>query len=437
MLERAFVLGVDHTGASLDFRENLKFLEEEVMSCETDLLKEKMVLSTCNRFEIYGVMAESVDHHHAKRKLTDVLLKNLPHPLQIQERQALYYKNGTDMVRHGFRVASSLESMVLGEVQILGQMRQAYAQAKGAGQLSSFMERFCTSALKTGKRVRSETGLSRHKVSMASLAVSKACSVFGGTLSGKKVLLLGAGEMGVAAGRQLYAMDAVDIGVVSRGTARAEQLIKELHARPWPVRDLQKALLWADVVVCSTSDAGVVISTPLVAPVLEQRKGRELVFLDIAVPRDVARDVSSFENVQVYGIDELAELSKKGKAKRAHLAQKAEAIILEEMADFERWDEERKKLHMIKQMCAHFEEVREDVLSRYKSKEAELATRLLMNKLLHHPLLAVKGDKFNAHCMEHIVEDVFGLTCPRKEGVAEKETKTALQAPICKHHIQF
>lgn len=437
MLERAFVLGVDHLHGSADFRQDLMFLEEEILEKGSSFLEESMVLSTCNRFELYGVLAKDSSAHELKGEITRCLSQrascseSVPSPLSSSLEDAFYFKDGVDMVQHGFRVVSSLESMVLGEPQILGQMRQAYRTAKNEGCLGSFMERFCSSALKVGKRVHHETGLNNHKVSMASLAIEKAQAVFGGSLKGRRVLLLGAGVMGVAAGRHLKDMGEVDIAVVSRGTARGENLIKMLQAKRFLVEDLQQALLWADVVVCSTSDTGVVISTPLVAPVLEQRGGRELIFLDIAMPRDVARNVSSFENVQVYGIDELSELSSKGQEKRKGLVGRAEKIIFEEMNDFARWDEERKKLHMIKQMRTHFEQMRDEVLGRYKSEETELATRLLMNKLLHEPLMAIKGEKFSAHCMEHILQDVFGLSCPRHTSVEQDEELLTKAQPHC------
>lgn len=415
MLEKAFVVGVDYQHGDVGLRSELSLHEDELVQSLSSEVEEVMVLSTCNRFEVYGVLKEGERAEDAQALLSHFLESKM----SVGSDSALYCKGGEDMLRHGFRVASSLESMVLGEPQILGQMRKAYTKAQEKGSIQGFMDRFCSSALKVGKRVRHETAMSECRVSIASLAVDKAQKELG-SLVDKNVLLLGAGDMGIAAGRHLKEIGVGGLGVVSRGTPRGLRLASELDASVWEAAHLQKALRWADVVVCSTSDQGYVLTQGLVAPILQGR-GRPLVLLDIAVPRDVVPSLSGFENVRLYGIDELAELAEHGKRLRAGQASQAEKIVSQEVDDFIGWDEGRKKLHMIKQMRAHFENVRDDVLDKYTSDEAQLATRLLMNKLLHAPMMAINSDKFPAMCMEHILNEMFDVSCPRNHTAGEEQ----------------
>jgi len=339
------VIGLSHKTAPVDVRERFAAGAEvlpEVLARLTARpeLDEAMFLSTCNRVEIIGLAKlgkGELDHsiRLASRAIREALREHVGASSIDELGDWLYERSGDDAVRHVFRVAASLDSMVLGEPQILGQVKDAYDAAVAAGALRSHLSRCVHRAFTVAKRVRSETQLGAGLVSISSVAVDLATRIFG-DLSGRTVLLVGAGEMAEQAARSLV-KGAKAIRICNRSFERAATLAAAFGGTAAPLDQLESELVASDVVVASTSSKTFVITRDLVKRVMKQRKGRTLFLVDIAVPRNVEPDVHSLDNVYVYNVDDLeAEVAENLKARRGEVAA-AEVIVDTELKEWAAW----------------------------------------------------------------------------------------------------
>lgn len=294
-------------------------------------LRESLFLSTCNRVEIF---ASADEPHLAAQAVRDALAEHASIPPE-DVASFLYVKHGDEAVRHVFRVASSLDSMVLGEPQILGQVKDAHDAALAAGTLGSYLGRCVNRAFGVAKRVRSETAIGAGTVSISSVAVDLARKIFG-DLSGHQVLLVGAGEMAEQAARSL-GKHGQTLRVCNRSAERALSFASAHGADAVKWENLEAELVLADVVVTSTSSPGFVITRDLVKRVAKARRGRTLFFIDIAVPRDVDPAVHGLDNVYVYNIDDLEQQVAEGMKLRQSELTAAEQIVAQELEEFETW----------------------------------------------------------------------------------------------------
>ena len=351
------VVGLSHKTAPIEVRERLAIGRDALPEVLDRLLREPaigeaMVLSTCNRVEVYAAPkrqrissgrfdpgappGETTDLEDVARAITSVLES-------IGGREAtshLTRAQGKAAVRHLFRVAASLDSLVLGEPQILGQLKDAIETARERKALGPTLSKATHRAVRVGKRVRTETALGAGQVSVSSVAVDLAQQIFG-ELAGHVVLLVGAGEMAEAASKLLVRAGA-RLVLVNRSPERAAALARDLGAgevRPWG--DLSRSLVEADIVISSTSSPGYVITRDLVKTAGKGRRGRSLFFIDIAVPRDIEPSVNKLDNVFLYDIDDLSQIVAESLEGRAAEATRAEAIALEEATSFEAWTLER------------------------------------------------------------------------------------------------
>jgi glutamyl-tRNA reductase len=328
-------------------------------------------------------------------------------------RPALYQYHGKSAVRHGFAVAASLESMVVGEPQILGQMKSAFLKSREVGRTDSYLSRYLESALRVGKRVRHETSLGQGKVSVASVGVDVAKDIFG-SLDKCEVLLVGAGDMCEAAALHAKNKKAGHIRVVNRTLSKAQALAAKVSGDAFGLEQLEETLVTSDVVIASTSSDVPLLTKEMMQRVLKARKYKPVLLVDLAVPRDVAEDVESLDGVYVYDMDALASVVKASEKKRNMMMQDAWKIVDAETATFMQWSESRKKVHMMSHLRAHVEEVRRDVLGKIgNTPEAEEATRLFMNTLLHKPSKAVQRADMDTGDIEHFIEMMTGERCPR------------------------
>jgi glutamyl-tRNA reductase len=412
MLDRSFVVGISHKDAPIDVREKLGAICESEVLRSVPLLGEAMVLSTCNRYEVYGFAPTGISVESSLESVQE-FLREKAGVCHHGWHGISFVKTGEDMLRHGFNVASSLESMVLGEPQILGQMKNAYNIAKTNGHVSAFMERFCHASFRVGKRVRTETTIAHNAVSVASTAVRLAAEHVD-DLKTAKVLLLGAGDMTISALKHLDVLGATDINILNRTPSRAQKLADDFSARMGVaiksagMESLSRYLVDADVVITATSSL-----VPVVTPEVVQGANK-LTLIDIAVPRDVSRDVDQMDGVTVLDIDDLGRYVQAAKEARIQQVEKARDIISEEIKSFSQWEDEQKNAHMVRYLREHSEGLRQEVLQKFDSPEAEAATRLLLNKMLHHPMKAIKDGHAPAGSMEHIVALLFGIECPRR-----------------------
>ena len=401
------LLGINHNTAPIEVRERLAISAERLPDATRSLtsipgVREGLILSTCNRVELLTVQDDTPDLLSFLHDYFAVPAATIqPHLYEFREREA---------VRHLFRVASSLDSMVVGEPQILGQVKESYTVARDVGAISGSangggqLDRLLQSAFTVAKKVRTETHIGSNSVSIASVAVDLARKIFG-SLSGKVVLLVGAGKMSELAVRHLIAHGASNLLLSNRTQARAERIAEEF-LRPGvsvevvPFAALQEQAARADIVITSTGAPQHVFTRANGQHLLQRRRGRPMFFIDIAVPRDVDPKMNEVEGCFVYDIDDLSQVAAGHQADRNREAAAAEKIIAHEVV---RYQERLKTLGAVPAILAlqeNAEAVRQAELARTakvlasltpEQREAvEAMTRSLTNKLLHPQIVALR-----------------------------------------------
>jgi glutamyl-tRNA reductase len=399
------VVGLSHRNAPIEVRERLAVARAAVPALLARLtshraIGEAVVLSTCNRVEVYaaarGRGAAPADLGEAARLAAREL-----HAIG-GDGLAPYLVNavGQAAVLHLFRVAASLDSLVVGEPQILGQLKEAIEIAREHRTLGATLGNAMHRAIRVGKRVRTETGIGEGQVSVSSVAVDLARNIFG-ELEGHTAALVGAGEMAEAASRLLVRAGA-RLLIVNRSPERALALAREVGGEPRPFHDLDKALIEADIVISSTSSPGYVITQDLVKGARKARRGRSLFLIDIAVPRDVDPKVNKLDNVYLYDVDDLSQIVNESLEGRAAEAARATVITEEEARGFETWTQAQALTPTIVALRARTRQVLEAELSRSvsgKLRHLSAADREALgamldaatNKLLHGPVARLRA----------------------------------------------
>ena len=389
------VLGINHQTAPVSLRETVAFGPDALPRALDSLraqagVQEAVLLSTCNRTEIYARSDNDPDA--------------LAHWLAGQQRAGddlhayLYRHDEANAVRHLFRVATGLDSLVLGEPQILGQVKQAWSDARNAGSLGGPLDRAFQQAFATAKRARTETTIGRNPVSVASTAVRLAQESFA-RLDDSDVLLIGAGETIELAARHLVAGKVRRLLVANRTLAHAQDLASRHGGIALPLEDLDRHLAEADVVISATAARTPILHRQQVEHALRQRKHRPMLLLDLAVPRDIASDVSGLRDVFLYTVDDLERSIEDNRRSRREAAEQAEAIIELQTARFiEQWRASSQQQPLL-QLRAHGENARNDALAKAKQQLAaglpaeqalELLAHTLTNRLLHAPTVALR-----------------------------------------------
>jgi glutamyl-tRNA reductase len=401
------VVGLSHREAPLEVRERLAIEADGVAGLLRGLLscpaiREALCVSTCNRIEIYAVGQQDSDEH--TRAAVEAVQNALVELAGRNGAEGIvpYLKTHVrrDAVLHLFRVAASLDSLVVGEPQILGQMREALETAKTAGGIGKYLDRATNRALHVAKRVRTETAIGEGQMSIASVAVDLARQIFG-ELTGRTALLVGAGEMAEGAAKLLVKAGA-KLLVVNRSPERARQLALEFGggSRPW--EELATALVDADVVIASTSAKGFVVTRATVGKAMKARRGRSLFFIDIAVPRDIDPAVNDIDNVYLYDIDNLSNLVAESMQGRRAEAERAEELVQHEANAFGTWTETLGVTATIVALRAKVRaslaaEVERTLTGRLKHladgdrKALETMVDAAVNKLLHTPTTRIKA----------------------------------------------
>ena len=393
-MQDVFVIGISHHTAPLELRERLAVapaaLPQELKRlARSASLDEAVLISTCNRVELY---AASEDPVAAANASSDLLASKLS---RDAPPDVLYNHHGQNAVRHAFRVASSLDSLVVGEPQILGQVKEAYEAAHSSGLVGALLNRCFTRAFSVAKRVRTETTIGQGTVSVSSIACELAKKIFG-ELAGRRVLLIGAGEMGEASARFLKQTGA-QLHVINRSEPKAAALAQSCGGRAVPYERLITELSDADVVIASTSSPHFLLTPDNMQQVVRLRRRRPLFIIDIAVPRDVDPRVSGLDNVFVYDIDDLQQVAEQNLATRSREAQQAERIIQQEVVAYEQWRRSLQLTPTIVALREHFHRVVRGELDRsldrtsdMTEREIEHLCRSTVNKLLHHPITTLK-----------------------------------------------
>jgi glutamyl-tRNA reductase len=429
------LIGVNHRTAPIALRERIAIGRDELAETTRALaavpgVAECMIVSTCNRVELIAVL------DRPEVQLAGFLSSHFgidaatldPHIYERRERSA---------VSHLFRVAASLDSMVVGEPQILGQVKEAFAVARAAGAVSSQLEHLLQSAFAAAKKARSETGIGASSVSIASVAVDLARKIFG-SLQGRTIFLVGAGKMSELAARHLVQQGAGAILVSNRTAERAHRMAAEFQGRIIPFEKLYDAASEADIVISSTGAPHPIFRREHGQAFLHRRRNRPMFFIDIAVPRDVDPAMNKLDGIFVYDIDDLQQVAAAHMEERSREALDAETLIAEEVERFEQRQRTVNVAPAIVALQQKAEEIRLAELERMQARlgsltaeqaaAVEALTRGIVNKFLHPPMQAIKqaareGDsaRLDALC------DAWAVT---RESVArEPETVPEPQEP--------
>jgi glutamyl-tRNA reductase len=418
---RIFLIGLSHQTAPVELRERLDFQAKGVESAlqtlgRREAAREAVVLSTCNRAELYTTCE---DLETARRELQEFLSEY--HGVSHQAvAPHLYERTDLEVARHLFRVAAGLDSLVVGEPQILGQVKDAHNAAAAAQSSGTILNRLFHASFAVGKRVRNETSLGAGAVSVSFAAVSLARKIFG-DLKDRSVLVIGAGEMGKLTARHMKSQGAPHITIVSRSmahAARTAEAIGGASAAPWD--DLDSALSASDIVIAATGAASPILTKARLEAIMRTRRGRQLFIIDIAMPRDVEAAAGEIEQVFLYNIDDLQSTVRENMARRASEVARAESIVAEELEKFAAWLRSRGAVPTIVALRQHFETVRRTEVDRLLKQSSltpeaqdrvEDITRLLMEKLLLMPTEQLKllGDQELVGAYSEALTRLFGL----------------------------
>ena len=420
-MKEVILVGLNHRTAPVELRERIAFPEEGLdRSMETlynlSNLDEGLILSTCNRVEIY---AATKDSEKGVEEIKDFIAQQ--HHLHVSEfEDTLYVLQGEESVKHLFRVASSLDSMVVGEPQILGQIKGAYRVAHAAKTTGVLLNKLLHKAFSVAKRVRTETSIGNRAVSVSFVAVELAKKIFA-HLEGREVLIIGAGEMCELAAQHLVRAGAQKILVTNRTWDRAMELAERFQGEALPFTELPHALLRADIIISSTGSPDVIVKKEEVSTIIRQRKQRPLFFIDIAVPRDIEPQVNTVDNVYLYDIDDLQEVAEANMKDRQHEAHKAEAIVATEVEQFCRWYQSLELVPTIVSLQEKMEEMRKKELEKTLStlpavsdkerRAMEVLSEAIVKKILHGPITLLKKQDLNSEGESYVdvVKKLFRL----------------------------
>ena len=412
------VVGLNHRTSPVELREKLAFNLAEAQEFYEKLLdyrkiREAVLLSTCNRVEVYSWSNEEGEDH---------IISTLEESKGISSQAiipSLYIYRGKEAVKHIFRVASSLDSMVLGEPQIVGQVKEAFEEALTCDATGVILNQLMKKALSVSKRVRTETAIGESAISVSYAAVQLAQKIFG-DLSNRKAMLVGAGEMAELAARHLVHKGVSRITVVNRTLSRAQELAQKLQGQALPMDRLEEKLAEVDIVITSTGAPHTVVTSDMVQRTMRERKRRPIFFIDIAVPRDVDPEVERVENVYLYDIDDLEQVVERNRKRREKESVKAEAIVDEEVERFLQWLKSQEVIPVIVSLRNRCEEIRrtelEKAVSRMhlngkETRVLEALTTAIVNKILHAPLSYVKNvaSQGEGEKIARLVKELFAL----------------------------
>lgn len=405
---RPVVVGLSYRSASVAVRERLTPRQDEMSGVLTRLHEEASevaLIVTCNRIEVCAILPSDADPRGLASALAEMRGVD-----PEETRRHVYVHEDQDAVRHLFYVAAGLDSMVLGESEVLGQVARAQRAARESGTLGAGLDRLFSHAVRVGRRARSETGISRHSVSVSSVAVRLALETFG-ALDDRNVLVVGAGEAARLACRALKSAGAGELVIVNRTMSHAQALADEVGAKTLPFDALEDALGSADIVVAASSGSGF-----LIGPSALDHRANPLLVLDVAVPRDVDPAVRDIPGVILHDIDDLQTACAEGWRERAEEVALVEAIVAQEVLRFMVWWEQREATPVISALYQEAEALRRreldkalrllGSLSPEERRRVEDFSRSLVTKLLHDPVIALKSEASDPEVL-HVAERLF------------------------------
>jgi len=397
------LIGLNHKTAPVELRERVSFSTGEAQRAAEQLraggvLTETLVLSTCNRSELYGVPPEAATDSAGAMELFLATFHHLDPSLLTS---SLYRRRDHDAVRHLFRVASGLDSMLLGEAEILGQVREAYRIALDLGATGPVLNRMFQNALEVGKRVRTETEIGKKPVSVAFAGVKLAERIFG-SLKGHSALILGAGATGEQVMDHLRDRGISHLRVANRSPERARELAARMGAEATKWESLEASLAWPDMIVSSVASPEPVLTRGMLERAMAARSNRSLLLLDLGMPRNIEPGAAELYNVYLYDMDHLSEVVEQNKKARQDEVPHAEAIIEEQVGKFQKWQSGVEASVVVAAVRAHLEKEREaflrERLANWPQLSPEERQRMaalmddLLNRVLLDPAESLKGE---------------------------------------------
>ncbi len=422
------VVGLSHKTAPVEIREKVAFAPTAMEEPLRQLLalpsiSEGLIVSTCNRVELYAVS------NHPEAAVIElkefIAAYHKLHPSMLEDH--LYSYEGEDAIQHVLRVAASLDSMVIGEPQILGQIKTAYGYASEFQTAGTILNRFLHKAFSVAKRVRTETAIASNAVSVSFAAVELARKIFD-SLEGKTVMLVGAGEMCELAAKHFVNNGVSRVLVTNRTLSRAEKLAEEFSGRAIPFEEFQEHLHLVDIVLSSTGAPDYVLMAKTLKAVSKARRYKPMFLIDIAVPRDIEPRANRIDNIYLYDVDDLQGVVEANLKERHKEAAKAELIVADEVCQFRAWLSSLDVKPTIVALRQQLERIRRQELEKTLSgalglgekerKAIDAMTSAIINKILHHPtnVLKMAGSNENASQYVDAVRILFDLPDPDTEG---------------------
>ena len=386
--------GVNHKSAPVDVREKIAYPKEHlspavrILSREENVL-ECLILSTCNRVEILTITSNI---HPDPDFFTSFLSRTHPALSSIPIRPHLYYKTDTEAVEHLYEVTASLDSMIVGEPQITGQVKEAFETCRQENTIGPYLNQIFQRAISTAKRVRSETAISHLPVSISYAACQLARKIFQ-DMSNKSVLLLGGGEMAQLTARHMKKMGVRSLTVMTRDSEKGKLLAAEYEASYATMDLLEETMAASDMVVCSTGAETYLLTVPVMEKAMERRDFRPLFLIDIAVPRNIDPEISRLSNTFLYNIDDLKSVVESNQKEREMETYAAREIVRQEIAQFQKWRAERSAVPLIQALRRHTEKLQQSEFDRFSRtldnlpeearKQVMILAQSLVNKMLH------------------------------------------------------
>ncbi|MGF1509546.1 MAG: glutamyl-tRNA reductase [Myxococcota bacterium] len=438
---RLALVGLSFKTAPIELREQLAAQLQPLPKTlrrllQLDGIEEACVIATCNRLEVYtsGSREPSVLRRHVRLFLGEAAAL----PLQTLEPH-LVQADGPAALHHLFRVASSLESMVVGEPQILGQVKESFRMACDEQSVGAELSKVFQRSFKVAKRIRTETGIAENAVSMSFAAVELGRQIFE-DLAGKNVLLVGAGKMGSLAAKHLRSHGVKQVRVASRSIQTAERVAKQIGGIAASLQDLPLLLSQADIVICSTAAPGFVIDKRMVGSVMRNRRFKALLFVDIAVPRDVDPRVGELDNVFVYDVDDLQAVLQANRDQRRHEAEAAEALVRAELDAFLAWLNAQQVVPVIKALRQKALSIAEAEAQRTLASagtDPKLERRIramstsIVNKLLHPVFteLKAKAESGDPDALSQTIARLFELPAETPEPISPSSPSNLVRLP--------
>ena len=420
------VIGLNHDTAPIEVREKVAFdgpklIEALIKLKDYTSIKEHIILSTCNRVEIYAAVddldtgEESIksfisDFHGVPRDMLD---------------KSLYLHKDSDAVRHIYRVGSSLDSMVLGEPQILGQLKDAFDAALKNKTTGVFLNKLTRKSVSVVKRIRTETKIAAGAVSISFAAIELAKKIFS-DLSTKSFMLIGAGEMAEIAAKHLLNLGVKDVYVTNRTTERAQELAKEFNGKVILFDNFPLELRFCDIVICSTGAPDYILLKEEMHKIMKDRKQKPVFIIDISVPRNIDPQINELDNVYLYDVDNLKGIIAINKEERAKEAERAEKIVEEEIGSFSKWTSSLSATPTIVALRNMAESIRQDELEKTlkklgpleekQIKAIEYLSTTIVNKLIHPPTAALKEEHDDKDLMIDMIKKLYGLETEENDG---------------------